>query len=91
MLKLMLCLVCAFVIGMITLQLRQQQLELRHQATDLQHKIQTKQSKLWRQQVEIAIYTAPNAVAKSISGHDLDLVPERNLPEGAGNWVTAKK
>ena len=67
MLKLMLCLVCAFVIGTITLQLRQQELELRHQATELHEKIQAKQSKLWGQQVEIAIYTSPNAIAKSLT------------------------
>jgi hypothetical protein len=91
MLKLMFCLFCAFVIGIITLQLRQQELELRHQSADLQHKIQAKQAKLWSQQVEIAIYTAPNAVAKSIGEHQLDLVPEGKLPAAGGDWTVAKR
>ena len=91
MLKLMLCLVCAFVIGTVALQLRQQELELRHQATDLHQKIQAKQSKLWSQQVEIAVYTAPNAISKSLGEVEWRLKPERHLPEGAGAWMGKKK
>ena len=54
MVKLLLCLLSAFALGVITLQLRQQDLELRHQVADLQQKIQNQQAKLWSQQVEIA-------------------------------------
>ncbi len=66
MIKLLLALLSVFAIGVATLQMRQQQLELRHQAASLQGKIQGRQSKLWTQQLQIAIYTAPNALAKTL-------------------------
>jgi cell division protein FtsL len=70
-----------------TLQLRQQELELRHQAAEFQQKIQHHQAKLWQQQLEIAVYTAPNAVTKTVLEQNLKLVPEAALPIGAGDWV----
>lgn len=70
-----------------TLQLRQQELELRHQAAEFQQKIQHHQAKLWQQQLEIAVYTAPNAVTRTMQQHDLKLVPEAALPLAAGDWV----
>jgi len=75
------------VMAVVMLQLRQQELELRHQAADLQIKIQSHQAKLWQQQLEIAVYTAPNAVTKIVQDQNLKLVPEAALPLGAGDWV----
>jgi len=73
--------------AVVMLQLRQQELELRHQAADLQLKIQNHQAKLWQQQLEISVYTAPNAVTKIVQDQDLKLVPESSLPLAAGDWV----
>jgi len=73
--------------AVVMLQLRQQELELRHQAADLQQKIQNHQARLWQQQLEIAVYTAPNAVTKIVQEQDLKLVPEAALPLQAGDWV----
>ena len=90
MIKLLICLACGMVMAVVMLQLRQQELELRHQAADLQIKIQSHQAKLWQQQLEIAIYTAPNAVTKIVQDQNLKLVPEAALPLGAGDWVTTQ-
>ncbi|HEV8291236.1 MAG TPA: hypothetical protein VGP94_04915 [Tepidisphaeraceae bacterium] len=87
MMKLLICLACGMVMAVVMLQLRQQELELRHQAAELQLKIQRHQAKLWQQQLEIAVYTAPNAVTKTIQEQNLKLVPEASLPIGAGDWV----
>ena len=87
MIKLLICLACGMVMAVVMLQLRQQELELRHQAADLQIKIQNHQAKLWQQQLEIAVYTAPNAVTKFVQQQDLKLVPEASLPLAAGDWV----
>jgi len=73
--------------AVVMLQLRQQELELRHQAADLQLKIQNHQAKLWQQQLEIAVYTAPNAVTKIVQEQNLKLVPEASLPLPAADWV----
>jgi cell division protein FtsL len=75
------------VMAVAMLQLRQQELELRHQAADLQLKIRNHQAKLWQQQLEIAVYTAPNAVTKIVQDQNLKLVPEAALPLAAGDWV----
>jgi cell division protein FtsL len=90
MIKLLICLACGMVMAVVMLQLRQQELELRHQAADLQIKIQSHQAKLWQQQLEIAVYTAPNAVTKIVQDQNLKLVPEAALPMGAGDWVTTQ-
>ena len=87
MIKLLICLACGMVMAVVMLQLRQQELELRHQAADLQLKIQNHQAKLWQQQLEIAVYTAPNAVTKIVQDQNLKLVPEAALPLAAGDWV----
>ncbi len=73
------------------LQLRQQELEQRHQAATLQQKVQAHQAKLWQQQLEISVYTAPNAVTRTVEFHDLKLVPEASLPLPAGDWLGVMK
>lgn len=87
MLKIVLCLTCALIVGTAMLQMRQQQLELKHQAATLQQKIEKQQSKLWNQQVLIAMMTAPSAIKETI-GDDLDLVSSSDLPEEAADWMS---
>ena len=89
--KLLLCLFGAFAIGVATLQLRQQNLELRHRAATLHQKIESQQAKLWTQQLQIAVYTAPNAIPNTVAQHRLELVPQANLPESAGRWIEQRK
>lgn len=86
MVKLIVCLFCAFAVAVATLQLRQQQLELKHRTSTLQKQIENQQATLWNQQLQIAIYTAPNAIRTTV-GQDLDLVPESRLPAAAADWM----
>jgi hypothetical protein len=85
--KMLICLVCAFLVALATLQLRQQELELRHRAAALQEQLQARQAKMWEQQVVIASKTAPNALTATVAGQDLKLVPAGKLPLAAGDWV----
>ena len=89
--KLLICLTSAFLIGLATLQLRQQELELHHRAATLQQQIQSRQGKLWEQQVSIARETAPNALAGTVrhANGDAWLVPQPKVPKGAADWVGA--
>jgi len=89
MLKLLFCLLCAVLLGIVMLLLRQEQLTLRHQAAELHARIERQQSRLWSQQLQIAAYTAPNAIAATV-GDDLDLEPAARLAGEAGNWITPK-
>ena len=75
MLKLILCLVAALLLAVLMLQLRQQRLELNHQANLLHNQIEAQQAKLWSQQLQIAVYTAPNAISKTVGEENLKLVP----------------
>jgi hypothetical protein len=87
MLKLLLCLLSAAVIAAVTLELRQQKLELSCQANRLHNQIEQSQAKLWDQQVQIAVYTAPNAIAKTVGDRKLDMVPTAPLPAGKSDWI----
>jgi cell division protein FtsL len=87
MLKLLLCLFSAVLLGVLMLQLRQQRLELNHQANKLHNQIEAQQAKLWNQQLQIAVYTAPNAISKTVGDHELKLVPQSPLPAGPSNWM----
>ena len=87
MLKLLLCLVCGVLLAVLTLHLRQQRLELNHQTNRLHNQIEARQARLWNQQLQIAVYTAPNAITQTVSNHDLNLVPQTPLPPGKPNWI----
>ena len=89
MIKLLLCLSCSFALGAAMLQLRQQQTELRHQSARLQRQIEGMQARIWAQQLQIALATSPPALADSLLGSELSLIPDPRLPEPAGNWITA--
>ncbi|HEY2585474.1 MAG TPA: hypothetical protein VGI81_06915 [Tepidisphaeraceae bacterium] len=88
MLKLLICLLGGATIGVLVLQLRQQHLELSHQTAQLHDQIRSKQAKLWDQQVQIAIFTAPNAIQKTVDAHSLKLAPQTPLPGGKQqSWI----
>ena len=90
MLKLLLCVAFAVSIAVVMLQLRQQRLELNHQANRLHNQIEAQQAKLWSQQLEIALYTAPNAIQKTVEGKDLRLVPQSPQHVGPSNWMQTR-
>jgi hypothetical protein len=37
--------------------------------------------------LQIAVFTAPNAIAKTVDSHDLRMVPRSPLPASAANWT----
>jgi hypothetical protein len=85
-LKLLICILSSAVIAVCVLQLRQQNLQFGHQCNELHRKIRGRQSKLWSQQLQIAIYTAPNAITQTVANHDLKLVPQ-SPPRRPAYWV----
>ena len=88
MLKLLLCLSTSLAIAVLVLQLRQQRLELNYQANKLHNQIEDQQSNLWNQQLQIAMYTAPNAIARTVGEHALNMVPLSPMPSGKStNWI----
>jgi cell division protein FtsL len=87
MLKLLLCLIAAFLTAIVVLELRQQRLNLNFQANRLHNEIEKRQAKLWSQQLQIAGYTAPNAIAKTIGNTKLELTPQGSAPASAANWM----
>jgi cell division protein FtsL len=89
MLKLLLCLAAAACLAVVLLQLRQQRMELNYQANRLHNQIEDQQARLWNQQLQIAIYTAPNAISKTVGDHALDMVPRSPLPARNTNWIDA--
>ena len=89
MLKLVLCLFAALLLAVLMLQLRQQRLELNHQANLLHNQIEAQQAKLWSQQLQIAVYTAPNAISETVGKRELNMVPQAPLPAKQANWIDA--
>jgi cell division protein FtsL len=87
MVKMLLCLLSALALAMVVLQLRQQRLELNFKVNQLHRQIEDKQAHLWNQQLQIAVYTAPNAIQQTVSTHELQLVPRAPLPRTAANWM----
>ena len=87
MIKLLICLFSGALIAVGLLQLRQQHLQLGFQCNDLHRQIRGHQAKLWNQQLEIAVYTAPNAITQTVANHNLELVPEAPPVVGRQNWI----
>jgi cell division protein FtsL len=87
MLKLLICISFSAVLGAVMLQLRQQRLELNFQTNRLHNQIEQTQSKLWNQQLQIAVYTAPNAISETVGKRDLKMVPQTPLPAQKANWI----
>jgi len=90
MLKLLLCLFASVFLGVLMLQLRQQRLELNHEAKKVHNQNESHQAKLWNQQLQIAVYTAPNAISQTVGAHDLKLVPQSPTHVGPSNWMNMK-
>jgi cell division protein FtsL len=88
-LKLLLCIFCTTLLGATLLQLRQQRLELNFQTNRLHNEIAQSQSKLWNQQLQIAVYTAPNAISETVGKRDVKMVPRTPLPAQKSNWTDA--
>jgi cell division protein FtsL len=82
MVKMLICVICAMGVAVMTLQLRQQRLELNYKVSTLHRQIEAAQAKLWNQQLQIATYTAPNAIAHTVNNPELHLVPRAPLPKG---------
>jgi cell division protein FtsL len=89
MIKLLICIFSGLVLAVVMLQLRQQRLELNYQTNQLHNQIEASQARLWNQQLQIAIYTAPNAISQTVGNHDLHLAPPTTLPAGRANWLDA--
>ena len=90
MLKLLLCLLGGAAIGICLLMLRQQHMELSHQNAALHDQIRARQGRLWNQQLQIAVYTAPNAIERTVSNHQLKLAPQAVVPGGNAGWIDVK-
>lgn len=91
MLKLLICLFATLAISIALLQLRQQRLELNYQANRLHNQIEAHQAKLWDQQLQIAVYTAPNAISRTVGQQKLEMVPQTPQPAmKQQNWIDVK-
>ena len=86
MIKLLLCLCSAASVAMALLQLRDQRLNLEHQQTELHEQIKALDAKLWNQQLQIAVYTAPNAITQTVNMNHLKMVPAINVA-GRRSWT----
>jgi len=75
MLKLLSCILAAFLLAGVLLHLRHQRIEINYKINQAHRQLQDLQVKLWNQQLQVAIYTAPNAIEKTVGSHDLKLVP----------------
>ncbi|HEV7300030.1 MAG TPA: hypothetical protein VGN72_11745 [Tepidisphaeraceae bacterium] len=73
MLKLLICTFTTFAIAVVMLQLRQERREIAYQSNALHDKIEAQQSKLWNQQLQIATYTSPNAIKRTVGDHELQM------------------
>jgi cell division protein FtsL len=74
MLKIVLLIAVAAIIAFLLLEIRQQRIEYNYQTNTLYDQIEECQAKLWNQQLQIAMYTAPNAIAKTVDQKALHLV-----------------
>lgn len=90
MLKLILCLLCTMLLGVVVLQVRQQKLELNFQCHRLHQEIRKRQNVLWSQQLQIAVYTAPNAIKQTVGNHQLSMVPEPAHQASPTSWIDAR-
>ncbi len=88
MVKMLLCMFATMAIAIMVLQLRQQRLELNFKVNHLHRDIEAQQAHLWNQQVQIAIYTAPNAIQHTVDSQDLHLVPRITPGQSTpANWA----
>jgi hypothetical protein len=87
MVKLLICLFCALLIAAAMLELRQQRMNLGFESSQIHRDIERAQIRLWNQQLQIGIYTAPNAIDQTVRQHQLNLT--RPAPAVTGTGATA--
>ena len=80
MLKLLTCILLAIVLAGTVLHLRQQRMEINYKINQSHRRLQNLQIELWNQQLQVAIYTAPNAIERTVGSHNLKLVPATRNP-----------
>ncbi|GIW76000.1 MAG: hypothetical protein KatS3mg104_1063 [Phycisphaerae bacterium] len=80
MLKLLICIFCACLITGTLVHLKHQRMEIHYQINQAHERLQNLQIELWNQQLQVAIYTAPNAIENTVGSHHLDLVPAQPVP-----------
>ena len=91
MLKLLICMFTGLLLAVALLQLRQQRLELNFQANRLHTQIARQQAKLWDQQLQVAVYTAPNAISRTVGEQKLEMVPQSPLPAARRvGWIDVR-
>ena len=73
MVKLLICLFCAVLIAAAMLELRQQRMNLGFESSQIHRDIERAQVRLWNHQLQIGIYTAPNAIDQTVRQHQLNL------------------
>ena len=87
MLRLLFCIVTAAAIAVVLLLLRQQRLQLRHECGVLHASIVETQRVLWRQQMQVATATAPDALERAVEQHAARLASDRDVPaDASGAW-----
>jgi cell division protein FtsL len=82
MLKPLLCLTWIALVATLLLELRQEQLDLNFQTNQLHNQIEAKQAELWNQQLQIAICTAPNAIARTVDNQQIKFVSPTPIVPG---------
>ena len=80
MLKLLSCILCAFLATGVLLHLRHQRMEINYRINQAHRRLQDLQVQLWNQQLQVAIYTAPNAIEHTVGTHKMALVPATSTP-----------
>lgn len=79
MLKLLACILCGLLIAGTLLHLRHERNQINYRINQAHRRLQNLQIELWNQQLQMAIYTAPNAIENTVGTHNLKLVPASPL------------
>ena len=85
MLKLLICLVAAFLIAGVLLHLRHERMEINYRINQSHRRLQALQVELWNQQLQMAIATSPAAVEKAVNAHKLNMVAATPITQADAN------
>ncbi len=75
MVKLLLCIFSAIAIALSMHHLQHQKMVLNYRTNQAHKSLQNLQIELWNQQLQVAIYTAPNAIERTVGSHKIELKP----------------
>ena len=90
MLKLLLCVITATVLARAARRFRQQPRSWATRTAGCTTRSRTSKGSSGNQQLQIAVYTAPNAIRqKDPSNHDLKMVPRRRCPAAGATGSTS--